>query len=131
MATARKARAARPGKKAGATRPAAKSPAAKPPRAPKPQAAAVKVTPPTVSAAKVAPDKPKRVKLVRDSFTIPKVEYAVLQDLKQRAAKLGRPAKKSEVLRAGVNALAAMGDAAFVAALATVPAIKTGRPSKA
>ena len=132
MATAKKARAARPGKKAGATRPAAKSPAAKSSGAPKAQAPAVKVTPPTVSAAtKAAPDKPKRVKLVRDSFTIPKAEYAVLQDLKQRAAKLGRPAKKSEVLRAGVNALAAMGDAAFVAALATVPAIKTGRPSKA
>jgi hypothetical protein len=91
----------------------------------------VKATPPTASAAKAAPDKPKRVKLVRDSFTIPKAEYAVLQDLKQRAAKLGRPVKKSEVLRAGVNALAAMGDPALVAALATVPAIKTGRPSKA
>lgn len=131
MATAKKARAARPGKKAGATRSAAKLPAAKSSGAPKAQAPAVKVTPPTVpaSATKAKPDKPKRPKLVRDSFTIPKAEYAVLQDLKQRAAKLGRPAKKSEVLRAGVNSLAAMGDSAFVAALATVPAIKTGRPS--
>ncbi len=130
MATAKKARAARPGKRAGVTRPAAKSPAARKTKAAT-VAASASALPAFVSGAKAAPDKPKRVKLVRDSFTIPKAEYTVLQDLKQRAAKLGRPAKKSEVLRAGVNALAAMGDPAFVAALATVPAIKTGRPSKA
>jgi hypothetical protein len=76
-------------------------------------------------------DKPKKPKLVRDSFTIPKNEYAVLEELKLRAAKLGRPAKKSEVLRAGVQALAAMGDAAFLATVGAVPAIKTGRPAKA
>lgn len=82
--------------------------------------------------AKPAPkaDKPKKPKLVRDSFTIPKTEYAVLEDLKQRAAKAGTTAKKSEVLRAGIKALAAMNDAAFVTAMAAVPAIKTGRPAK-
>lgn len=76
-------------------------------------------------------DKARKPKLVRDSFTIPKNEYAVLEELKLRAAKLGRPAKKSEVLRAGVQALAAMGDAAFLATVGAVPAIKTGRPAKA
>jgi hypothetical protein len=76
-------------------------------------------------------DKPKKPKLVRDSFTIPKTEYAVLEELKLRAAKLGRPTKKSEVLRAGVQALAAMGDAAFLATVSAVPAVKTGRPAKA
>lgn len=75
-------------------------------------------------------DKTKKPKLVRDSFTIPKTEYAVLEDLKLRAAKLGRPTKKSEVLRAGVQALAAMGDAAFLACVSGVPAVKTGRPAK-
>lgn len=77
------------------------------------------------------PAKPKKPKLVRDSFTIPKAEYTVLDDLKQRATRLASPAKKSELLRAGIKALAAMPDAAFVAALGAVPAIKTGRPSKA
>jgi hypothetical protein len=76
-------------------------------------------------------DKAKKPKLVRDSFTIPKPEYAVLEELKLRAAKLGRPTKKSEVLRAGVQALAAMGDAAFLATVSAVPAVKTGRPAKA
>ena len=67
---------------------------------------------------------------MRDSFTIAKAEYTVLEVLKLRAGKLGRPAKKSEVLRAGVMALAAMGDAAFLAAVTGVPAVKTGRPAK-
>jgi hypothetical protein len=74
-------------------------------------------------------DKPRKPKLVRDSFTIPKAEYAVIEALKLRAAKLGRPAKKSEVLRAGVQALAGMGDAAFLAAVGAVPVVKTGRPA--
>jgi hypothetical protein len=76
-------------------------------------------------------DKAKKPKLVRDSFTIPKAEYAVLEAMKLRAAKLGRPTKKSEVLRAGVQALAAMGDAAFLSCVGSVPAVKTGRPAKA
>ncbi len=75
--------------------------------------------------------KPKKPKLVRDSFTIPKTEYLVLDELKQRAAKLTRPAKKSELLRAGIKALAALSDAAFLTALEQVPAIKTGRPASA
>ena len=74
--------------------------------------------------------KPRKPKLVRDSFTIPKNEFTVLQDLKQRAGKSGTAAKKSEILRAGIKALAAMNDAAFAAALQAVPAIKTGRPAK-
>jgi hypothetical protein len=79
--------------------------------------------------AKVA--KVRKAKLVRDSFTIPKPEYLVLEQLKQRAGKLGAPIKKSELLRAGIKALAAMDSADYLAALAAVPAIKTGRPAKA
>ena len=74
--------------------------------------------------------KQKKPKLVRDSFTIPKPEYMVLDDLKQRSAKIGNSAKTSELLRAGIKALAAMTDAAFKAALNAVPTIKTGRPTK-
>ena len=100
-------------------------------KAKKPQAAPAARTAPQAKAARPAKaDKAKKPKLVRDSFTIPKNEYTVLEDLKMRAAKLGRPAKKSEVLRAGVMALAAMGDAAFLASVSGVPAVKTGRPAK-
>ena len=69
-------------------------------------------------------------KLVRDSFTIPKREYTLLQQLKERAAALQRPARKSEVLRAGIGALSAMTDEAFLAVLASVPSLKTGRPKQ-
>jgi hypothetical protein len=107
-------------------------------RKPAPARAATPVAPVTVKPmakpiASVKPErteKTKKPKLVRDSFTIPKSEYTVIDDLKQRAAKAGRPAKKSEVLRAGVKALAAMSDVAFLAALGAVPAVKTGRPAK-
>jgi hypothetical protein len=74
-------------------------------------------------------EKPKKPKLVRDSFTIPKLEYVVLEALKQRATNLTRSVKKSELLRAGIKALAALSDAAFLSALDKVPAIKTGRPA--
>ena len=76
----------------------------------------------------VKPAKVKKPKLVRDSFTIPKDEYIVIDGLKIRAGKLGQSVKKSELLRAGVKALAAMSDIQFKAALSNVPTIKTGRP---
>lgn len=77
----------------------------------------------------VTTHKAKKDKLVRDSFTIPKVEYAVIDELKQRAAKLNSPIKKSELLRAGIKILASLSNAALLTALAQVPTIKTGRPS--
>lgn len=68
--------------------------------------------------------------MVRDSFTFPKAEYDVLALLKSRSNKLGVPAKKTELLRASIKLLAAVGDKPFLAALAAVPNLKTGRPSK-
>jgi len=81
-------------------------------------------------AAVTEPAKVKKAKLVRDSFAIPKAEYSVLDELKLRAIKLARPVKKSELLRAGIKALTAMSEKAFLEALKAVPAIKTGRPKK-
>ena len=74
--------------------------------------------------------KEKKVKLVRDSFTIPKPEYLVLDALKARALVLGQAVKKSELLRAGIKALAAMNDTQFLSSIKAVPALKSGRPSK-
>lgn len=96
---------------------------------------AAKTTPKTRAATPAKPKvdkllKAKKPKLVRDSFTIPKLEYLILEDLKQRSSMLGKPIKKSELIRAGIKALAAMADVNFVAALKAVPAIKTGRPAK-
>ena len=93
------------------------------------KAAAPKIIKPVSAPAAVA--KPPKIKLVRDSFTIPRAEYEVLDVIKERLVKLTCPAKKSEVLRAGIAVLATLNDAALLAALDAVPAIKTGRPKKA
>ena len=72
--------------------------------------------------------KPKKPKLVRDSFTFPKDEYAAIDALKLRAVQLAQPAKKSELLRAGLKLLTTLDDKALLSALQAIPAIKTGRP---
>jgi hypothetical protein len=74
--------------------------------------------------------KDKKVKVVRDSFTIPKSELLQIGESKKRALALGVEIKKSELIRAGLQALTRMNDAAFKKALAGVPTIKTGRPAK-
>ena len=101
----------------------------------KTQAAGKRAAPQKTTARKAAapakPAKVKKPKLVRDSFTIPKDEYTALAGLKQRCAALDHPVKKSELLRAGIQALVVLGDKALLAALKAVPSLKTGRPKKA
>lgn len=112
--------------------PAAKKPAAKAPAtkrtAPQTTVAKPAAAKPVAAKPTKAEAKPKKPKLVRDSFTIPKDEYAGIDTLKERSVALGRPAKKSELLRAGLMALLAMSPNALHAALEAVPTIKTGRP---
>ena len=72
----------------------------------------------------------KKAKLVRDSFTMPETEYAVIAMLKKRCLAAGVSAKKSEILRAAVANLAKLGDASLLAALRRLEVIKTGRPAK-
>lgn len=126
-------------KASAAKKPAAKKPVAKKAGAATPTKAVTKtaakkapvksaVTKTAQAVKTVKPAKVKKPKLVRDSFTIPKDEYLVIESLKTRAGKLGQAVKKSELLRAGVKALAAMSDIQFKAALSNVPTIKTGRP---
>ncbi len=69
-------------------------------------------------------------KMERDSFTMPKDEYVQFSTLKKRLEVLGQPAKKSELLRAGIKLLTKMSDAQLKEALLSVPIIKTGRPKK-
>jgi hypothetical protein len=88
---------------------------------------AAPVTVPVVAPVEAGPAK---LKLVRDSFTMPEAEYAQLAVLKHRALGLAHHAKKSELLRAGIAALVALDDAALLLALQAVPPLKTGRPGK-
>ena len=76
------------------------------------------------------PAKTKKTRLVRDSYAMPEAEYAQIAVLKKRLVGLGREAKKSELLRAGVALLAALNDAELQAVMGRVERIKTGRPAK-
>ena len=95
----------------------------------KPVSSTAKAEPAKSTPAK--PVKEKKVKVVRDSFTLPKTEFLQITDMKKRAMALGIEVKKSELIRAGLQALSSMADASFKKALGNVPTIKTGRPSKA
>lgn len=131
-----------------AAKPAAKKPAIKKSVTTKPVSRAIVSKPavkvvsarkpplkkPTVKAAPAKKQadktKPQKVKMERDSFTMPKDEYAQLTLLKARLNALGQPAKKSELLRAGIKLLVAMSDNTLKTTMAKIPVIKTGRPKK-
>lgn len=126
--------AARPARK-----PASKAPQAATRAVPRPVAAVKAVVAATASGSKVdksrKADKPKKAPklrpvLVRDSFTLPEADFALIGTLKARALAGQRETKKSELLRAGLQALAAMDRATLLAALNALEPIKTGRPKK-
>ena len=105
-----------------------KSAAGQPAAAPKPPAAAP-VHAAAAAAANVKPPKVKH-KLVRDSFTMPQSDFELIDVLKQRAMSFRHAVKKSELLRAGLQVLAALPDVQLEKALARITPLKTGRPKK-
>lgn len=129
MATAKKSTphtpAAVPGVKAVAKTVPAKKAAAK--------TVAVKAKLPAPAAKKAdRADKPVKVKakLVRDSFTMPASDFALIGQLKDKALGFKRPTKKSELLRAGLQALSVLSDAKLKAALDALAPLQAGRPKK-
>lgn len=137
------AKAARPAVKAIAKAPvkapvkAARKPVATAPAKPAVKAAvkaAVKPAPVTAATPVAAPeaqagrDKVRKAKLVRDSFTMPEQEYAVLGQVKKACLKAGFEIKKSELLRIGVALISQLDMATLQNILASLPQLKTGRP---
>ena len=129
-------KAAKSAKTEKAVKPASSaSPAAtaKPAKAPK-EAKAVKTaknaSAPATAAEKKARVKKEKEKVVRDSFTMPKSDYAKIAELKQRCLDAGISVKKSELLRAGLNLLAVSPAKRLIAAVQDLEAVKTGRPAK-
>jgi hypothetical protein len=124
--------AAKPAVKAVARKAPAKSPVAsvrKPAvkaATPKP-AAALPAAPPQPADAP-AGDKVRKAKLVRDSFTMPEQEYAVLGQVKKACIKAGFEIKKSELLRIGVALISQLDMATLQKVLGSLPQLKTGRP---
>lgn len=75
-------------------------------------------------------EKVKKIKLVRDSFTMPEAEYAVLSEVKKACLKAGIEIKKSELLRIGVALIRKLDTAQLKEIQASLPALKAGRPKK-
>ena len=71
-----------------------------------------------------------RARLVRDSFTMPESDFALIATLKARALAAKREAKKSELLRAGLHVLMALDSASLLVALGRLQPLKVGRPKK-
>lgn len=135
------ARSLQPDKPAQAAKPAKAEAAAKPkadkPVKPEKPAKAEKVEKSDKPAKPAAPGADAEAakafvkpKLVRDSFTMPRGDFALIGVLKERALGFKRPAKKSELLRAGLHALAALDDVKLQAALEDLTPLKAGRPKK-
>jgi hypothetical protein len=80
------------------------------------------------AALKAAPGPAARPTLVRDSFTMPEEEYAVLAEVKKACLKAGVEVKKSELLRIGVALVKQLDLASLQSVLASLPQLKTGRP---
>ena len=105
-------------------------------RAPKPNGAASAAVPDkklqarTTAAGGSAKPAARKVKMVRDRIAVPKPEYALLAEMKARAGRLAAPVKKNKLIRAGIQALAALSDAAFLGTLHALPHCKAKRASK-
>ena len=82
-------------------------------------------------AAPAAKPTKQKQKLVRDSFAMPAGDFGLIHLLKERALTFRRPAKKSELLRAGLHALAALSDSQLRTALDGLAPLKPGRPKNA
>jgi hypothetical protein len=89
---------------------------------------AAKPAKPKSAAATLVVQPPKKDKLIRDSFTLPREDFELIAALKDRALDFKRPTKKSELLRAGLQALAKLDPAALSAALEALRPLKAGRP---
>jgi hypothetical protein len=75
-------------------------------------------------------EKPKKVKLIRDSFTMPAIDYDLIKALKLKALDSKTVIKKSELLRAGLHALNKLDTKELIDIVSTLAVLKTGRPKK-
>lgn len=116
--------------KPAAAKPAAAKPAARRAATAAPAAKPVKAAKAEKPAKVEKPAKPHKEKLVRDSFTMPETEYAVLGQVKKTCLKNGIEVKKSELLRIGVALIRQLDMATLKQVLGSLPQLKTGRPKK-
>lgn len=102
-----------------------------------PRSVAGKVVAKAIPAAKKASpkqgskkDKPKKIKMVRDNFSMTEGDYASLVDMKKKCIAAGVPVKKSELLRVGLMGLMKLSNASLIAAVKQVVVVKDTQPEK-
>jgi len=97
-----------------------------------PVAKSVETTPTAVKAKKKLSkaDKPKKIKMVHDSFTMPENDYSQFAALKKKCLLAGVDVKKSGLLRAGLLYLSKLSDSELINTIGQVAILKTGRSTK-
>ena len=73
---------------------------------------------------------PAPEKVMRDGFTMPADDYALIAQLQASGLQAGVAVSKSEVLRAGLHALQALSAADLRQVFAALAKVKPGRPAK-
>jgi DNA-binding transcriptional regulator YiaG len=94
---------------------------------------ASKATPATKSAKVVQSlkkEKPEKIKMVRDSFSLPEGDYAKLIDLKKKCIAAGVHVKKSELMRLGLLQLSKLGNTALITSAKRIASVKNKKTSK-
>jgi hypothetical protein len=66
-------------------------------------------------------------RVIRDSFTMPAVDYDLIGDLKSRCIRAGVSVNKSQLLRAGLNVLESMSDEELIKVIDRLIEVKPGR----
>ncbi|MDP3785796.1 MAG: hypothetical protein Q8Q55_01765 [Undibacterium sp.] len=123
------------GAKSAAPKKTQTTPVAKPTQAPALKATVAgkpsKAQPKKSTPAAVTPpvkEKVKKAKLVRDSFTMPEAEYAVLGEVKKTCLAGGIEVKKSQLLRIGLALLSKTELPDLKRLIEALPPLKAGRP---
>ena len=68
--------------------------------------------------------------VIRDSFTMPTDDYELLKLLQERCLNEGKSVNKSEIVRAGLQALAKLPEGDLVDAFEGVVKVRPGRPTR-
>ena len=84
-----------------------------------------------LSARHAKPTPPKKERAIRDTFSFSEADYALLPELQQRCLQGQHSASKSEIVRAGLKALAQMKPKELLAAVAAVEKLKPGPGKRA
>jgi len=75
-------------------------------------------------------DKPNKIKMVRDSFSMTEGDYANLIGLKKKCLAAGVHVKKSELLRVGLMGLLKLSNASLLAAAKQIAMVKSNGSKK-